>query len=329
MKVSVIIITFNEERNIEDCLKSFINLDFSKEDFEVLVVDGGSKDKTQSIVEEYMKKNKNIKFYLDTKGGSQTTSRNMGIRKAKYDYIAFTDADCIVPRDWLDILTNKFTNYKERFPKLAGVGGANIPPSMTTKFTQAIGVAFDSFLGSLGSIQAKRMSKDKKVFSISCSNAFYDKKRLVEAGMFTEGKGKIGDDWEVGLKLKKKSYILLGLKDSFVWHKFRASPSSFWKNMLVYGDVRMRYIIKFTKYNGPFYYLPLVFALAMVSTLFSFVNPLFLLPLAYFPFMFLYSLYLCIKRNRLSMLHLVFMVFLIQHFGYSIGEIKGLRWFRK
>ena len=156
MKVSVIVVTLHEEKNIEQCLHSLIAQDIPKTDYEILVVDGGSKDKTIEFVKQIAGQNEQPKITLDVKeSGSITACRNIGIKQSQYDFVAFTDADCVAPVDWLRRLKRGFSRNAVANQKLAGVGGANIPPEQGTVFQKAIGVAFNSFLGSLGSIQAK------------------------------------------------------------------------------------------------------------------------------------------------------------------------------
>lgn len=326
--ISIIIVALNEERNMSAILDSLLAQDYPKKSYEILVIDGGSKDKTQQIVKKYQKNNKNIKLIID-KGGSITSGRNIGIKKAKYDFIASTDADCIVPKNWLKNYVKEFQKYSKKYKNLAGIGGANIPPAKSNNFQQALGVVYDSFLGSLGSIQAKVFEKDKKAWSISCSNSFYSKAALLDVGMFSEDLGNQGEDWDMGYKMKKKGHLLLGIKSSFVWHNMRATPKTFWKNMVFYGDGRMRLTKKLPDAIKLKYFLPFPFIIAMASIVLIPLHPIFYFPLLYFPFILLYSMLLCVKKNKLLLLHLVFFTFILQHFGYAIGELKGLRWFFK
>ena len=156
MKVSVIVVTLHEEKNIEQCLHSLIAQDVPKTDYEILVIDGGSKDKTAELVKQIAAQNEQPKITLHIREkGSITECRNIGVQNAQHDFVAFTDADCVAPVDWLRRLKRGFSRNAVANQKLAGVGGANIPPEQGTVFQKAIGIAFNSFLGSLGSIQAK------------------------------------------------------------------------------------------------------------------------------------------------------------------------------
>jgi succinoglycan biosynthesis protein ExoA len=344
MKVSVIVVTFNEEKNIKQCIDSFCGMQY-KDDFEVIIADGGSSDKTEELVKELIKeiakKNKGTKIrFLTEKGktgkGSITECRNAGAKAAKYEYIAYTDADCIVPQNWLTNMVagfqriQKITEAKQQ--KLAGVGGANIPPENPPAFQKAIGVAFNSLLGSLGSIQARPPKEDKQVFSISCCNSLFKKSALKTVNLFSEELGNQGEDWDMGAKLNKAGFVCYGIRDSFVWHNFRATPKAFWKNMLFYGDGRMRLMKKHKDLIKKRYLLPLAFIPLFVVSLGTFVatrNPVTLIPFAYFPLILLYSIAIAIKQNQTHLSFHVFYAFLVQHFGYAWGEMKGLRWFVK
>jgi cellulose synthase/poly-beta-1,6-N-acetylglucosamine synthase-like glycosyltransferase len=321
----VIVVTWNEEKNIENCLQSLLKQDVSQEEYEIIVSDGGSKDNTQNIVKVLAKKHKHIHLLVKEKG-SITVCRNLGITHAKYEYIAFTDADCIVPENWLTQLQNGFSRHS--VDNCAGVGGANIPPASGNQFQKAIGIVFNSWLGSLGSIQAMPVKEDKQVFSISCSNSLYKKQALIEVNMFTEELGNQGEDWDMGAKLQQKKYVVYGIHDSFVWHHLRPDATSFWKNMVFYGDGRMLLTKKHPTIIKPKYFIPLFFIPVFVfsAVLFAlFHYPVLLVPFLYFPFILLYSIIIAIKKPTLILL--VFIAFLLQHFGYSLGELKGLRWF--
>lgn len=95
IKISAIVPVYNAEEYIERCLKSLISQSIGS-DIEIIVVNDGSTDRTQKILESYKLKNDNIKiFSIENNGVSH--ARNLGIQYAKGEYITFVDAD-----DWLD-----------------------------------------------------------------------------------------------------------------------------------------------------------------------------------------------------------------------------------
>jgi glycosyltransferase involved in cell wall biosynthesis len=102
--ISVVIPTYNEEKNIERCLKAFDEQTIPREDFEIIVVDGQSSDRTTEIAEKYA--DKVIQQVSKGVGGA----RNDGVKIAQGDIIVTTDADCIPYREWLEIAQKHFTD---------------------------------------------------------------------------------------------------------------------------------------------------------------------------------------------------------------------------
>ena len=89
--VSIIIPTYNEVKNIANCLNSIFIQDFPDELLEVLVLDGGSTDKTVEIAEKMGAKVINNPFKTEERG------RSIGFKKAKGEIIGTIDADNLIP----------------------------------------------------------------------------------------------------------------------------------------------------------------------------------------------------------------------------------------
>lgn len=93
--VSIIIPVYNAEKYIKQCFDSIVNQTYR--DFEVIIIDDGSKDNSGNISDEYAKRDNRFKvFHLKNQGAGQ--ARNIGLDKSKGEYIFFIDAD-----DWLNI----------------------------------------------------------------------------------------------------------------------------------------------------------------------------------------------------------------------------------
>jgi len=94
--ISVIVPVYNGERTIRDCLDSLMAQEISQS-YEILCVDNASTDRTLQILEEY----KGRITTLHEKKRGPAAARNRGLQNASGKIIAFTDADCVVAKDWL------------------------------------------------------------------------------------------------------------------------------------------------------------------------------------------------------------------------------------
>lgn len=90
-KVSVIVPFYNVEKYIDKCLNSLVNQ--TLEDIEIIIVNDGSKDNSETIAREYASKYKNKIIYLEKENGGLSDARNYAIPYATGEYIAFLDSD--------------------------------------------------------------------------------------------------------------------------------------------------------------------------------------------------------------------------------------------
>ena len=107
IKVSVIVPVYNVESYLEKCLDSLVNQ--TLKDIEIIVVNDGSPDNSQEIIDNYAKKYKQIKAYVKENGGL-SDARNYGIKKATGEYIIFIDSDDYVKENMLEIMYQKALN---------------------------------------------------------------------------------------------------------------------------------------------------------------------------------------------------------------------------
>jgi len=124
MIFSVVVPTYNRPKLLQKCLKSLINQDYPKKDYEIIVVNNASSNHTNLIISSLMKQYKNIRFITNKTNKGPGYSRNRGIKKSKGKFIAFTDDDCVVDKDWLKKIEDSFKKSK-----VDAVGGSISNPT--------------------------------------------------------------------------------------------------------------------------------------------------------------------------------------------------------
>jgi len=118
IRISVIIPALNEAEMIGQCLDCLAGSNFPRNAFEVIVVDNGSTDRTVEIAQSYSRQLRIT--VLQEPGVNISALRNLGAGAAKGEILAFLDADCLVPADWLENADQNLRTDSE------GIIGGNI-----------------------------------------------------------------------------------------------------------------------------------------------------------------------------------------------------------
>ena len=104
MKVSVIVPVYNVYKYLDKCLNSLVNQ--TLKDIEIIIVNDGSKENEEEIINKYLDKYSNIKYYKKENGGL-SSARNYGILKSTGKFICFVDSDDYVELNTYELLYNK------------------------------------------------------------------------------------------------------------------------------------------------------------------------------------------------------------------------------
>ena len=109
MKVSVIVAAYNAEKYVTETMESLANQ--SIDDYEIIVVNDGSKDHTIDILRDYESRYDNITV-VDKENGGPSSARNCGLDLAKGEYVYFFDADDVLELDALEALYERAKEKK-------------------------------------------------------------------------------------------------------------------------------------------------------------------------------------------------------------------------
>jgi GT2 family glycosyltransferase len=208
--VSIVITAKNEEETIGELLDSIEKLDYLEET-EVVVVDGGSKDKTVGVISQYPF------VKLVTSQSNISKGRNLGVANSEGEIIVFTDADCVVEKDWI----KNILKYFEQDSKIGVVGGPYLPFNQPSLIAKYLGVYVGAYFPANSGFVTYQC--------IGTGNAAYRRKAIEDAGGFDESLD-IGEDIDLNLRINNHGYKLFFAKDVKVLHKYRTSlkEASMW-----------------------------------------------------------------------------------------------------
>ncbi|HYB92852.1 MAG TPA: glycosyltransferase, partial [archaeon] len=201
--ITVVLATKGKKISVlEKCIKSLLNQDFRE--FEIVVVYSFFPEPLEGIL-----KNDNI-LTIKENGSTLGSARNLGVKCAKGEIVAFIDDDAEAPRDWLAKIYATFQQY----PKLSCLGGPNLtPPEESAKKPS-------SFV--TGSFMESRMGHNvildrSAVGRIAGCNVSYRKDVFDKIGYLNETL-RTAEDWEFHIRLVENGYSLRFDPEIRVWH---------------------------------------------------------------------------------------------------------------
>jgi glycosyltransferase involved in cell wall biosynthesis len=187
--ISVVVPSYNEEPRIGRCLSSLADQTLPRDEYEVIVVDGGSTDRTREIAAEYAD---SVFVQTSPKVGG---ARNDGVLAASGPLVATTDADCVLPRDWVERARDDLGREG-----VAMAYGTVSPIEATLKNRLSLGLI--NLVSALG-------SRAGFYYTLGCNSAFR-KDAFVRAGMYRTVDA--GDDLEIARRMVREGRVLFDPK---------------------------------------------------------------------------------------------------------------------
>jgi len=174
--VSVVMPCYNEAETIGQAIEALLKLDYPKNMLEIIIVDDKSKDNSVEIVKKYVRRYKNVKLIINKKNsGGAAEPINIGIKVAKYDYIAVVDADSIPNKDVL----LKMIGFLQKDKKVGGVTCAVMAKNPKNFMQKLQNIEY-----SLIAWTRKLLDTVDAVYVTPGPFALYRKKILIEVGLF-------------------------------------------------------------------------------------------------------------------------------------------------
>ncbi len=217
MQFSIVIPTFNRKSTLRQTLTSLIAQDDAE--YEIIVVDDGSSDGTREMIAREFP---SVHCTAQNHRGP-AVARNRGIAESRGEIIAFTDDDCLPPRNWLTRLADGYARY----PRVAGVGGGLVAPKQLLE--KNVFARYELFL----SQHFYRAGRQEYLGGFECpaggtANISYRRLVLDEVNGFDENfPVAAGEDADLKLRICQRGHQLLYVPtwvthlQEYSWVRFR------------------------------------------------------------------------------------------------------------
>jgi glycosyltransferase involved in cell wall biosynthesis len=256
-KVSVIVCSYNGGKTLGDCLRALDEVQYPN--FEIVLVDDGSKDDTQDIVQRWLASRAvgsgralpEFQNIIQPNMGL-SYARNVGARAAQGDIFAYTDSDCMPDPDWLYYLVGTLLSGD-----YAGVGGPNISPPAADWIQAAVAAAPGG--------PSHVLLTDVVAEHIPGCNMAFHRWAFESVGGFDAEYRKAGDDVDFCWRLQTSGGVIAFSPSAIVWHYRRFTLQAFRKQQEGYGEaeamLRFQHLIFFgptgqAKWKGQIYGAP-------------------------------------------------------------------------
>lgn len=306
---SIVIPVYNRPGEVEELLQSLTEQTYQK--FEVVIVEDGSKETSEEVVEKF-RQTLHISYYYKENTGPGD-SRNYGMRKALGYYYIIFDSDCIIPPHYMAEVKRELTlEFVHCF------GGPDAAHESFSDLQKAINYTMTSAL-TTGGIRGRRGSVTRfqpRSFNMGLSKEVFDK---------TGGFGRIhpGEDPDLSLRIWKLGYDTRLFDKAYVYHKRRISFSKFFKQVYKFGKVRPILNKWHPGSSKIVYWFPGMFLLFILCSIgFTFVIGMgALLPLLLYLFFLFGDAYF--QSRSLDVAALAVVAVLIQFSGYGLGFFQS------
>jgi glycosyltransferase involved in cell wall biosynthesis len=118
IRLSVVVCTYNRADLLKDCLESLYGQSAGESDYEVIVVDNNSTDRTEEVTRGFSGRHSNCRYVLETTVGL-SHARNRGYIEARGEYVAYIDDDARAYKDWVESIIG-FTRRRPEVPAFGG-----------------------------------------------------------------------------------------------------------------------------------------------------------------------------------------------------------------
>ncbi|HVF41731.1 MAG TPA: glycosyltransferase [Pyrinomonadaceae bacterium] len=224
---SVVVPTYERPAQLAACLRSLARLDYPRERFEVLIVDDASRRPPHELIET-LGGALDVKLLALTKNAGPAAARNLGARRARGEFLAFTDDDCEPEREWLQAFAARFRQAPARV-----VGGRTFNALDSNPYSETSQLIID--------VVYAHFNRDDAGARFFASNNF-----AVHAASFREVGGfdetfRTSEDREFCARWRSRGLGMAYEPRAVVRHSHGLAPGSLWRQHFGYGRGALRF----------------------------------------------------------------------------------------
>ena len=254
MFFSIIIPLYNRPQEIDELLQTLTAQTYRQ--FEVLVIEDGSKITAKEIVEGYKDRLEISYYYKENEG--QGFARNYGFSKAKGNYFIVFDSDCLIPADYLQNVNNYILEHQ-----LDAYGGPDAAHPSFTPIQKAISYAMTSPF-TTGGIRGSKKNLGGMFHPRSFNMGISRKVWETSNGFILT---RLGEDIEFSIRIHSLGFKIGLIPDAIVYHKRRTSFSQFYKQLHFFGRARINVFKFFPSELKLVHFFPAAFTVFLAVTL--------------------------------------------------------------
>lgn len=258
-RYSIIIPVYNRPNEVDELLESLTQQTFS--DFEVIIVEDGSKVRCDWVVDKYLSA-LDIKYHFKENSG-QGFSRNFGFERARGDWFIVFDSDCLIPGNYFEVVDEYLESHS-----IGAYGGPDRAHDSFTAVQKAISYSMTS-LFTTGGIRG-----NKKGIGVFHPRSF---NMGITREVFEATKGYIlprkGEDIEFSIRIVENGFKTALIEKAYVYHKRRTNLNQFFRQLHFFGTARINVYRHYSSELKLIHFFPSIFILGLFSTLIlSFFN---------------------------------------------------------
>jgi len=216
-KIAVGVCVKDSEATIKEAIESILDQDFPHELMELIVVDGHSKDKTLSIIEDCLR-GTNIRTKVFRESGGLGRQRQIVVENANREYILWVDGDMVLSKDYV----RRQVEFMEQNPKVGIAKG-----KLALKSTRNMLGTLETFSRAISKM-VDFQSKSAYSKALGTGGSIYRAQAIEQVGGFDKGFKGYCEDWDVEMKVRAAGWLLLTTNAEYLDYERRGIT---WKTL--------------------------------------------------------------------------------------------------